>query len=84
MASTTSRTGSEIDSDTTMSARSPSAIETTATTTTGMSTDADLGMNQPMCRQTISTAMNRLGSALFITHMITRRASTPGVTVRPR
>ena len=51
-------------------------------TTTGITTDAERGMNHPLAWNTTSSAIVRLGSALFTIHMITSRATTPGAVTR--
>src|SRR3954452_9736104 len=84
MAATTSLIGSEIDRDTRITARSPSATETTVMTTTGITTEAVLGTNQPYECSTTSSAMVKLGEALLISHIITSRATTPGAVSRLR
>ena len=75
-------TGSEIDRDTRISARSPSGTDTKVSTMTGMTSDADVGMSQPFAWHTISTAIAMLGSALLTSHIITSRATTPGAVSR--
>src|ERR1700712_1772240 len=83
IASTTSRTGSEMERDTRSIARSPRNTDTVVSTRIGMSSDADWAMSQPLERHRINTAIAMLGMALLNTHIITSLAATLGAVSRP-
>jgi hypothetical protein len=78
IASTTSCTGSEIDEDTRIIARSPRTTATSASTNTGVSMGASAWTIQPLARNSTSTTIPAPGSAEHIVHIRISRARTPG------
>ena len=82
MASTTSRTGSEIDTATIIVPRRPTRTEISDSTTTGISMLAVFSMIQPCVRMTTTTAMLIAGRALVISHQHQPRHH-PGAVSRP-
>ncbi len=81
IASTTSSTGSEIEIDTRIIARSPRTTATSASTSRASSIGVDLWMIQPLVRMISSDAIAMPGSAVHTAHMISSLARTPGAVI---
>ena len=78
----TSCSGSEIDIEVRISARSPSTTATNASTSSASSMAAVSSSSQPLARITSSVAMARPGSPVQTVHISISRARTPGAMIR--